>query len=138
MVIQGSRQVGKKVVPLEIKTGKNGPLKSLLQFMKEKKGELACRFDVNLPSVKEASHGVGEEEVTFKLGFVGSGVVEALREPLGSRILFHNCSSIAPSLQYLKAAASVLLMHFPSISIQLSGLLWAEIASRHTRAMRRT
>ena len=55
------------MVPLEIKAGKNGPLKSLLQFMKEKKGELACRFDVNLPSVKEASHGVGEEEVTFKL-----------------------------------------------------------------------
>jgi len=60
-------QVGTQVVPLEIKAGKSGTLKSLFQFMKEKKGTLACRFDLNPPSLQEASHVVEGEEVSFKL-----------------------------------------------------------------------
>lgn len=45
-----------KVVPIEVKSGKSGSLKSLIQFVHEKKCELAVRFDLNLPSEQWVTH----------------------------------------------------------------------------------
>lgn len=41
-------QFGHKIVPIEIKSGKSGSMKSLHQFMHEKKLNLAVRFNANL------------------------------------------------------------------------------------------
>ena len=60
-------QVGRRVVPVEVKSGKSGSLKSLLQFVRAKKSELGCRFDLNLPSSQSVSHGVGGEAISFRL-----------------------------------------------------------------------
>lgn len=43
-------QVGRDIIPVEVKAGASGSLKSLHQFMAEKKVSLACRFDLNMPS----------------------------------------------------------------------------------------
>lgn len=60
-------QVGPRVVPVEVKSGKSGSLKSLLQFVRAKKVSLGCRFDLNMPSSQSVSHGMGGEEVSFRL-----------------------------------------------------------------------
>ncbi|MBN2443964.1 MAG: ATP-binding protein [Spirochaetales bacterium] len=46
---------GRLIVPLEIKAGKAGSLKSLHHFMQKKKLAYAIRFDINLPSKQEVS-----------------------------------------------------------------------------------
>jgi predicted AAA+ superfamily ATPase len=43
---------GGRVIPIEVKAGNSGTLKSLHQFMGEKKGTLAIRFDTNTPSIQ--------------------------------------------------------------------------------------
>lgn len=45
-------QVGNKIVPIEVKSGAGGSLKSLQQFVDEKKIDLACRLDLNMPSLQ--------------------------------------------------------------------------------------
>lgn len=47
---------GKHIIPIEVKAGASGSLKSLQQFMNEKNSGLACRFDLNLPSLQIAKH----------------------------------------------------------------------------------
>ncbi len=44
---------GNLIVPIEVKAGKSGSLKSLHQFVHRKKSELAVRFDLNPPSLQE-------------------------------------------------------------------------------------
>ena len=62
---------GKIVIPVEVKAGKSGTLKSLHQFALQKKAGLAIRFDVNLPSVQRISTSVnvknGSVPITFTL-----------------------------------------------------------------------
>jgi predicted AAA+ superfamily ATPase len=60
-------QVGRNVVPVEVKSGKSGSLKSLLQFVRANNVELGCRFDLNMPSSQNVSHGVGGEAISFRL-----------------------------------------------------------------------
>jgi predicted AAA+ superfamily ATPase len=43
-------QVGNKIIPIEVKAGKTGTLKSLHVFMLEKKLDIAVRFNSDLPS----------------------------------------------------------------------------------------
>lgn len=43
--------VGTKIIPIEVKAGKTGTLKSLHQFIAEKKSPLALRFNTHLPSI---------------------------------------------------------------------------------------
>lgn len=62
---------GDTILPVEVKSGKSGSLKSLLQFILEKKSKLALRFDLNLPSIQDIQHKIQQgkqaEEVQVKL-----------------------------------------------------------------------
>lgn len=60
---------GDVIFPVEVKAGKSGSLKSLLQFMYEKKGDLAVRFDLNLPSIQEVSHQLPQNEKSETINF---------------------------------------------------------------------
>lgn len=46
-------QVGSNVIPVEVKSGKSGSLKSLLQFAADKNAGFACRFDLNPSSLQD-------------------------------------------------------------------------------------
>lgn len=48
-------QHGNRIVPFEVKSGAAGSMKSLHQFMADKKLEMAVRLDANPPSVEELS-----------------------------------------------------------------------------------
>ncbi|MCP4668711.1 MAG: ATP-binding protein [Deltaproteobacteria bacterium] len=64
-------QLGQSVVPVEVKAGKSGTLKSLLQFGYEKQIPAAIRFDMNTPSFQKVKHSIrqatGTAEVFFDL-----------------------------------------------------------------------
>jgi hypothetical protein len=56
--------IGGEIVPVEVKAGASGSLRSLHQFMAEKNARIAVRFDANLPSLQtiQAKAIVGREE----------------------------------------------------------------------------
>jgi len=60
-----------KVVPVEVKSGKSGTLKSLHQFMHRRGLKQAVRFDINLPTEQNVTHaistGKGVKEINFTL-----------------------------------------------------------------------
>ncbi|MBW1809813.1 MAG: ATP-binding protein [Deltaproteobacteria bacterium] len=64
-------QVGTVIVPIEVKAGKSGSLKSLQQFAYAKKSPLAIRFDLNQPSSVHVKHkirvGTKNQEVAYQL-----------------------------------------------------------------------
>ena len=47
--------VGARIIPVEVKAGKSGRLKSLHAFLKEKKCALGLRFNADLPSLLDAT-----------------------------------------------------------------------------------
>lgn len=47
------------VVPLEVKAGASGSMKSLLRFVMEKGSPVAVRLDMNPPSLQHVRHGIG-------------------------------------------------------------------------------
>ncbi len=57
--------IGNHVVPIEVKSGASGSLKSLHQFVAEKHVDLAVRFDTNPPSIQriQTTVRVGQERV---------------------------------------------------------------------------
>jgi uncharacterized protein len=71
-----------RIVPIEVKAGASGHLKSLMQFVAEKQGDFAVRFDASPPSQQtvEATirkdHGI--EAVRFRLQSLPLYLVEAL------------------------------------------------------------
>jgi len=52
-----------KVIPVEVKAGKSGSLKSLHVFLKEKKSNFAVRFNADQPSLMHASHQLPDKSV---------------------------------------------------------------------------
>lgn len=50
---------GPMIVPVEVKAGKSGSLKSLHQFVLKKNSKLAVRFDLNPPSLEKVRHVAG-------------------------------------------------------------------------------
>lgn len=60
-------QIDSGIVPVEVKSGKSGSLKSLLQFSAEKKTDFVCRFDLNPPFLQACEHIINGSEVRFKL-----------------------------------------------------------------------
>ncbi len=62
---------GDLVVPIEVKSGKSGSLKSLHQFVYQKGVGLAVRFDLNQPGLQQVSHTIrtanGNKKVQFSL-----------------------------------------------------------------------
>ena len=47
---------GNQVIPIEVKAGKSGTLKSLQQFALSKNAALCVRFDLNLPDIRQITH----------------------------------------------------------------------------------
>ena len=45
---------GTRIIPIEVKSGTTGTLKSLHQFMVEKQSNLGVRFNMDLPSLSRA------------------------------------------------------------------------------------
>ena len=60
-----------KILPIEVKAGTSGSLKSLQQFMFSKKAKLAVRFDLNPASSQHVSHiirtATGNQQIDFTL-----------------------------------------------------------------------
>lgn len=54
--------MGNRIFPIEVKAGKSGSLKSLLQFVLSKGQPVVCRFDLNLPSRQEVTHHLRQQE----------------------------------------------------------------------------
>lgn len=71
-----------KVIPIEIKAGASGSMRSLHQFMGEKQAELAVRFDASLPSVSTVqttiNKGQQSKEVCYPLYSLPLYLVERL------------------------------------------------------------
>jgi hypothetical protein len=71
-----------RILPIEVKAGAGGTLRSLMQFMAEKRLHTAFRFDASLPTSQtlEASirRGQGMETVRFELQSLPLYLVEAL------------------------------------------------------------
>lgn len=55
--------VGGKVIPIEVKAGKSGSLKSLHVFLKEKNSDFAVRFNADKPSLMNASHHLSDQSI---------------------------------------------------------------------------
>ncbi|MBI2335274.1 MAG: ATP-binding protein [Deltaproteobacteria bacterium] len=61
-----------KILPIEVKAGKSGSLKSIQQFVRQKQVKNTLRFDLNLPTIQPVSHKLtgpfhGGEEISFTL-----------------------------------------------------------------------
>lgn len=63
-----------RVLPIEVKAGKSGTLRSLHQFALKNKSNCALRFDLNLPSLQSISH----KENNYKLYSLPLYLVEML------------------------------------------------------------
>ncbi|MBW2734775.1 MAG: ATP-binding protein [Deltaproteobacteria bacterium] len=74
---------GKNIVPIEVKAGKSGTMKSLFHFAASKHTELALRFDLNLPSLVQARHVISEGDVNLRLLSLPLYMVEQARRLLG-------------------------------------------------------
>ncbi len=73
---------GNLVVPIEVKAGKSGTLKSLHQFAARKQSPLCVRFDLNPPEIRSLTHSVringGSVPVSFTLLSLPLYLAEAL------------------------------------------------------------
>ncbi len=61
--------LGKHIVPIEVKSGKSGTLKSLLQFASLKKTTHGIRFDLNKPSVQNIQHDLKQENDVAQVNY---------------------------------------------------------------------
>jgi uncharacterized protein len=77
-----------QLVPIEVKAGASGHLKSLMQFMLEKQQQNAIRFDAAPPSVQTIEamvrSGQGMESVKFQLHSLPLYLVEAVPRVIAS------------------------------------------------------
>lgn len=62
-------QLGPSIVPIEVKAGKSGTLKSLLLFAHQKNSPYAVRFDLNLPSFQTVCHSSGQKKQSVTVEF---------------------------------------------------------------------
>ena len=73
-----------RVIPIEVKSGGRGSLRSLHQFVGEKHVPLAVRFDANPPSIQDVSAGIqtsdGLSEVNYRLLSLPLYLVEKLAD----------------------------------------------------------
>lgn len=59
--------VGPKIIPIEVKAGKTGTLKSLQSFLKEKEFSFGVRFNANLPILQKADFSLPNTKGEFQL-----------------------------------------------------------------------
>jgi len=72
-------QEGGRIVPIEVKAGASGAMKSLHAFMQEKELKLAARFDTNPPSIQDMKlRTTTGEEVGYRLTSLPLYMVESL------------------------------------------------------------
>ena len=70
---------GERVIPLEVKAGKSGTLRSLQQFVLRRKVELAVRFDLNPISLQRVHHRIdASTQIEFDLLSVPLYMVDQL------------------------------------------------------------
>lgn len=62
-------QIGQFIVPVEVKAGKSGTLKSIQQFVFQKKTLVAVRFDLNAPTIQHVDHSLKQSSGTVKVSF---------------------------------------------------------------------
>ena len=62
-------QLDQSIVPVEVKSGKSGSLKSLLQFVSQKSCAIAVRFDLNPPSLQQISHKLAQAGATVQVEY---------------------------------------------------------------------
>ena len=62
-------QLGKSIVPVEVKAGKSGSFKSLQQFVNQKQIRVGVRFDLNMPSYQHVSHVLRQAKETVQVEF---------------------------------------------------------------------
>jgi hypothetical protein len=76
-----------QVVPIEVKSGAAGTLRSLHQFVSEKQLPLAIRLDLNLPGMQQVvtviRSGQGQKDVRYDLLSLPLYLVERLHEAAG-------------------------------------------------------
>ncbi len=62
---------GTNIIPIEVKSGKSGSLKSIQQFVLQKGVQFAVRFDVNQAGLQQVNHSIrsstGVETISFEL-----------------------------------------------------------------------
>jgi predicted AAA+ superfamily ATPase len=62
-------QLGQSIVPVEVKAGKSGSLKSLLQVVHQKQMPAAIRFDLNAPTFQKVKHSIRQASDTVEVSF---------------------------------------------------------------------
>ena len=60
---------GDLIAPVEVKAGKSGTLKSLLQFVYSKNAGLGVRFDLNPPSFQKINHSLRQADSTSSISY---------------------------------------------------------------------
>jgi hypothetical protein len=60
---------GDLITPVEVKAGKSGTLKSMLQFVFSKNAGLGVRFDLNPPSIQKINHSLRQANSTSYITF---------------------------------------------------------------------
>ena len=80
-------QINREIIPVEVKSGKSGSLRSLHQFINLRKNKRALRFDVNLPSIQTVRNKISTtggkiENVTYDLISLPLYMVEQYRRIL--------------------------------------------------------
>lgn len=77
---------GSQIVPIEVKSGKSGTLKSLQQFVLNKHANRAVRFDLNPPDIQNVRHAArtqdGSQPVAYTLLSLPLYMVEELQRIL--------------------------------------------------------
>lgn len=75
---------GSKIIPVEVKAGKTGSLKSLHVFLKEKTLHYAVRFNADLPSFHHANFSLPDTQGQFQLLSLPLYLVEELDRLIAS------------------------------------------------------
>ena len=60
---------GNQVIPIEVKAGKSGTLKSLQQFALNKNAGLCVRFDLNPPDIQEITHATRVDDDSVPVSY---------------------------------------------------------------------
>ena len=76
--------IGGNIIPIEVKSGATGSLKSLHQFMGNKKSPIAIRFDTQLPHLHQIDTLIktkdGGQQINYPLLSLPLYLVERLEE----------------------------------------------------------
>lgn len=62
-------QLGGNIVRIEVKAGKSGSLKSMLQFIYQKQIPMGIRFDMNAPAFQNIKHSIRQKSDTVEVCF---------------------------------------------------------------------